>query len=30
MGLRAHVTSGDRDPIDRTLGTFNGLSPRFP
>ena len=25
VGLRADATSGDRDPTDATLGTFNGL-----
>jgi hypothetical protein len=25
IGLRADTTSGDRDPTDATLGTFNGL-----
>jgi flavin reductase (DIM6/NTAB) family NADH-FMN oxidoreductase RutF len=25
VGLRADVSSGDRDPNDATLGTFNGL-----
>ena len=25
LGLRADTTSGDRDPMDTKLGTFNGL-----
>ena len=28
FGLHADVTSGDRDPADDTLGTFNPLFPR--
>ncbi|MGE0864361.1 MAG: alginate export family protein [Vicinamibacterales bacterium] len=28
VGLRADVTSGDRDRHDRTLGTFNAMFPR--
>ena len=30
LGLKADVISGDRDPGDRTLGTFNPLFPRLP
>jgi hypothetical protein len=30
FGLKADVISGDRDPGDRTLGTFNPLFPRLP
>ncbi|HEV7607819.1 MAG TPA: alginate export family protein [Steroidobacteraceae bacterium] len=30
FGLKADVISGDRDPADRTLGTFNPLFPRLP
>ncbi len=30
LGLKANVASGDRDPNDRTLGTFNPLFPKLP
>lgn len=30
LGLKADVASGDRDPGDRHLGTFNALYPRLP
>jgi Alginate export len=28
IGLRADITSGDSDPYDRTLSTFNAMFPR--
>lgn len=28
LGLKANIASGDTDPSDRTLGTFNALFPR--
>ena len=28
VGLKADIISGDRDPSDRTLGTFNALYPK--
>ena len=30
IGLKADAISGDRDPHDRTLGTFNPLFPKLP
>ena len=30
LGLKADAISGDHDPSDRTLGTFNPLFPRLP
>jgi hypothetical protein len=30
LGLKADVASGDTDPNDGTLGTFNALYPKFP
>lgn len=29
LGLKADIASGDRDPKDRTLGTFNPLFPKL-
>lgn len=30
LGLKADIASGDRDPRDRRLGTFNALYPKLP
>jgi hypothetical protein len=30
LGLKADMASGDRDPNDGKLGTFNALYPKFP
>jgi hypothetical protein len=30
LGLKADLASGDEDPADGTLGTFNALFPKFP
>jgi Alginate export len=30
LGLKADAISGDRDPFDRSLGTFNPLFPKLP
>jgi len=30
LGLKADIISGNRDPDDRTLGTFNALFPKGP
>lgn len=30
VGLKADAISGDRDPLDGTLGTFNPLFPKLP
>ncbi|MBX7481719.1 alginate export family protein [Qipengyuania qiaonensis] len=30
LGLKANIASGDGDPADGKLGTFNALFPRFP
>jgi hypothetical protein len=30
LGLKADIASGDRDPADNRLGTFNALYPRLP
>lgn len=30
VGLKSDVISGDRDPLDNTLGTFNPLFPKLP
>ncbi len=30
LGIKANIASGDGNPRDRTLGTFNALYPRLP
>jgi hypothetical protein len=30
FGIKANLASGDGDPSDRTLGTFNALFPKLP
>jgi hypothetical protein len=30
IGLKANIASGDGNPADRRLGTFNALFPKFP
>jgi hypothetical protein len=30
LGIKANLASGDGDPADRTLGTFNALFPKLP